>query len=240
MAIREKNRRLQQIIHRLEQLGVLVKKHRNNLEAGEFNKSTFAEALGTHSGVIPAILKNERNVTEMIIQNLVEKFQVNELFIRMGQGSMFQQLTQEAVHPYAKNNIVYAGVSAFAGDSIAEGERAPAETFGIPGLEGDLVAFDVSGNSMDPILLTGDMVFCRPIEQINQIQPRQIYAIVADGVVRIKYIELTRDEHGYFDKMVLLSENALEHPPILIDVQADVKVFEVIYKLTDLRNQGIV
>ena len=83
------------------------------------------------------------------------------------------------------------------------------------------------------------MVFCKPIQEIHQINPQLIYAIVADGAVRIKYIRLESNEEGYYDQMVLVSENYLEHPPIHVDIHPDLRIYELVYKLTDLRNSLI-
>ncbi|MEM7103155.1 MAG: S24 family peptidase [Bacteroidota bacterium] len=231
----EKNDRLRLVIDALTKQGTIRKKHKNKLNQGEYNKRTFAEKLGTHSGVIPAILKYERYVTESIIGNLCKYFGVSELFMRMGEGAMFASKTP--VLPYGRSNIIYSGVSAIAGDSIGEGEVAPTEAFGIPGLEGDMVAFDVQGNSMENILKSGDMVFCKKIEKASQIREGDIYAVVADGTVRIKYIQQLRNQDGEIVALQLLSENKLEHPPIYQEINDNIKIYKVMYFLTDLKER---
>ncbi len=233
----DKNRRLEKILHQLEATGVLVKKHNSKLAEGEYNRKTLSQKLGTYTGVIPAILKDERFVTETIIKNLCDHFGVSELYVRMGQGPMFKNNGTEKILPYTKSNIVYSGVSAIAGDAIAGGGASQAEVFGIPGLEGNIVAFDVKGNSMEPLLTSGDMVFCKEVENARELRKDEVYAVVADGTVRIKYIQLTKDDYGRVRGLKLISENHLEHSPIFVDLNDNIRIYRVMYYLTDLRER---
>ena len=38
------------------------------------------------------------------------------------------------------------------------------QRFFIPGVDGDLIAFNINGRSMEPTISNGDMVICSPIE----------------------------------------------------------------------------
>ncbi len=231
-----KNIYFKQIFEALQLNNTIVKKHQHKLDEGEYNKRTFAQKLGTHSGVVPAILSGERGVTEKIISNLCRYFNVNEAFIRMGEGGMF--LSDEAAEPtfFGANNIVLSAVHATAGDHISDEAVAQEDVrFGIPGLQGNLFAFNVKGNSMEPILQEGDMVFCRHVESPKYLRRNEIYAVYAEGQVRIKYVEMEHD--AYEPQLKLLSHNDIEHPPIYVNANQGVKIYQVVHFLTDMGNR---
>lgn len=231
-----KNTYFRQIFEQLQEAGIIVKKHKHRLDSGEYNKRTFADRLGTYTGVIPAIMNGERGVTETIIGNLCQYFGVNEAYIRMGEGPIFSADTVEPPPTFGKRNIFYSAVYATAGDHLTD--QAPTRgdvEFGIPGLQGSLFAFDVKGDSMEPILHPGDMVFCRPIESQKEIRQDEIYAIYADGRVRIKYIEFERN--SYQTNLKLTSHNDIDHPPIYVDPNQNIKIYHVVHYLTDMGNR---
>ncbi len=234
MAIKNKNAYFKHVFEQLQKKGIIVRKHKHRLDDGEYNKRSFAEKLETHSGVIPAILSGERGVTEKIIRNLCKFFNVNESYIRMGEGSIFVEDIVEPISTYIRRNILYSAIHASAGDHISDYAPTAREDvqFGIPGLQGNLFAFHVKGNSMEPILHEGDMVFCRRIESTKEIRDGQIYAIYADGQVRIKYLDVG-DRNT--PELILLSENHVEHPPIYVDTSnQNVQIYHVVHYLTDM------
>lgn len=59
----------------------------------------------------------------------------------------------------------------------------------IPGIEGEARTFEISGDSMTPILYHGDFVVCRRVENITHLKPGNIYVVVSPtaGIVA-KYI----------------------------------------------------
>jgi len=231
-----KNIYFKRIFEVLLRNNIIVSKHQHKLDEGEYNKRTFAEKLGTHTGVIPAILSGKRNVTETIISNLCRYFNVNEAFIRMGEGSMFSAEEASESSFFGNANILFSAVHATAGDHISDEAVAERDVrFGIPGLQGNLFAFNVKGNSMEPLLQEGDMVFCRHVENSKYLRRDEIYAIYAEGQVRIKYIEMGQNDHER--QLKLVSHNALEHPPIYVNANQNVKIYQVVHFLTDMGNR---
>jgi phage repressor protein C with HTH and peptisase S24 domain len=55
--------------------------------------------------------------------------------------------------------------------------------FSIPNLEGTLIAFEISGDSMMPTITNGDMVVCEALERGEPIRDNQVYVVVTDVVV---------------------------------------------------------
>ena len=175
-------------------------------------------------------------MTERIISNLCRYFNVNEAFIRMGEGQMF--LNEETTEPafFGINNIVLSAVHATAGDHISDDAVVEQDVrFGIPGLQGNLFAFNVKGDSMEPILQDGDMVFCRHVENPKYLRNNEIYAVYAEGQVRIKYVEMKHD--AYEPQLKLVSHNDIEHPPIYVNANQGVKIYQVVHFLTDMGNR---
>jgi phage repressor protein C with HTH and peptisase S24 domain len=82
--------------------------------------------------------------------------------------------------------------------------------FSIPGLEGDLVAFEISGDSMMPTITNGDIVVCETLERGEPIRDNQVYVVVTDVVVakRIQQIK----NGSTVREMRLISDNDRYQP----------------------------
>ena len=61
-------------------------------------------------------------------------------------------------------NILLTNIEAFSSNSVDVDLLEDANHFHIPGLTGNLIAFNINGNSMSPTIKTGDMVICHPID----------------------------------------------------------------------------
>lgn len=228
------NQRFRHVYHELVKRNVLIESGRT--KKGQINVSELTRIMGTYSGIIPAILADKRYITEQMITHLCSntELRISELYLRMGIGEPFEDTRQ-----YMGNNIKYAGVPATAGDNIGAEPFESVDAFGIPGLDEDLYAFSVIGNSMDPILAEGDMVFCKQVDDKHRIRPNKIYAVAAEGVVRIKYVRFDKNEFGEETILRLLSENSASHPPILVELNEAVRFYEVRYTLTTIENRMV-
>lgn len=72
-------------------IGERIKQHRK--ETG-LNQSEYAERLGVKQGIISAMEKGNRNVSDRTIRAICSEFNVNEDWLRTGEGEMFEQLTR--------------------------------------------------------------------------------------------------------------------------------------------------
>ena len=95
------------------------------------------------------------------------------------------------------------------------------------------VSFPINGNSMEPVIMNGDIVVCKPVERIEQVVDNEIYAVKHNGAVWVKYVEKLYDS-GRVSKLKLRSANHLEHDPFTEEVNIHTKLFKVIKKISDI------
>ncbi len=119
-------------------------------------KSDIAKELGTYNHVINSILKGKRNITVDQLNKLFEIYNVNANFLFGGAGNM---IVGDDVTTFSKNdrmaggraNISLVPDKALAGYAINHDENGfidSLQRFSIPGQEGNLIAFEISGNSI--------------------------------------------------------------------------------------------
>lgn len=64
------------------------------------------------------------------------------------------------------------------------------ETFSIPGLHGELYAFEVEEDSMTPNINHGDMVICREWnQQYDELRKDAAYVIITSDGAKVKRLE---------------------------------------------------
>lgn len=106
--------------------------------------------------------------------------------------------------------------------------------FHIPGLENDLVAFSVQGNSMTPTIEDGDLVICSSGIHPTDLVDMDIYTIVTKDSVRVKRIQRINNRNGELTHLKLISDNQQEHRPDLLRLREVEHLFKVERRLTGL------
>ncbi len=229
----------------LTQKGEICKNHTTK------SKAAFAEKLlgsKQYGHLIDKFLEQKRQIAYKHARILCNEYGVNETYMFDGIGEPFAifkapkkeaKLNKKAnlVTLDSKGNILFTNVKAFAGSAIDAGE-APSETgqfnFAIPGVQGnDLIAFNIEGNSMEPVLNFGDLVICREIEHINDIRENEIYAIKNNGAVWVKYIQPIF-KNGIVRELKLISANYLEYDPFVDEVSSFTRIYKVIRRVSSL------
>jgi transcriptional regulator with XRE-family HTH domain len=183
-------------------------------------KSDIAAKLGTYNHVINAILKGERNITIEQLHKLCDIYSIsaNYLFgisddvFTNGVSDVPTRLKNER-SLLGRQNITLVPDRAMAGYAVtADTPQYLAEfpKFNIPNLEGSLVAFEISGDSMMPTITNGDIVVCEALERGEPIRDNQVYVVVTDVVVakRIQQIK----EGSRLREMRLISDNDRYQP----------------------------
>lgn len=210
-------------------------------ESGKIkSKSDIAAQLGTYNHVINSILKGKRNITLEQMNKLIDIYGVNANFLFGGSGQMFDG--EEGVHiPLAekiyegRKNITLVPQKAMAGGAIAAQDSMEFQKFAIPGLEGDLIAIEISGDSMLPNITNGDIVICEKVSStpFNSIKDNSVYVIVTDSVVakRVQNIKQGNQIVG----LRLISDNHI-YPPYDVELDEVREVYRVKHRIT---NYGI-
>ncbi len=225
------NRRFRQVYQALEELRLIK------------GKSDLAKKLDTYNHVINNILKGQRNITLDQILKLCHFYGVNANFLfgldeqmfldeRVSEGQLPAR-SIESMTPDYGGNILLVPIRAQAGFVLEgiEGVKNDVKRFTIPGLEGNLLAFEIEGDSMLPTITNGDIVVCEEIEQGQPLRDNQVYVVVTDGIVA-KRIQQVRDGHQRVIRLRLISDNKEVYPPYEIDVQDVRKLYKVKYRLT--------
>jgi hypothetical protein len=203
--------------------------------------------LGTRGHIINCYLNDDddRKITFDQTKKLCDEFEVSEDYMFKGVGKAF--LNKKALpNPDDKlamilnipfhHNILFSSVEAFSSNTISVEYLEDNQHFFIPGVDGDLVAFNINGRSMEPTISNGDMVICSPIERNNDVKDNQIYAVVMSNSVYVKRVQRAFDDYGNCTHLRLISDNSDEFDPFVIEVNDIRKLLKVRKRLTGLDN----
>lgn len=206
-------------------------------------KSDIAKQLGTYNHVINSILKGQRNITVDQLHKLFEVYEVNANYLFGLADEMFlpESELNDTIPTHAltdryqssRNNITLYPHRALAGNAIEAQDVDESElpTFSVPGLTGQLIAINISGDSMYPNLTNGDIVICEPVERGTPIRENHVYVIVTDAVVA-KRVQVVRNQNGQ-ERLRLISDNDQVYKPYEIDLEEVQQILKVKARLTD-------
>ena len=202
-------------------------------------KSDIAKHLGTYNHVINSILKGERNITVDQLNKLFDIFKVNanylfgiseDLFLPGYEGNGIAVRGMSERNNSGRRNITLVPNRALAGYALEHQQDDFMEElpkFSVPNLEGDLVAFEISGDSMMPTITNGDIVVCEPMERGVSLRDNHVYVVVTDVVVA-KRIQQSRDSNN----MLLISDNSDVYKPYPVDLDEVRQILKVKCRLT--------
>lgn len=183
-------------------------------------KSDIASKLGTYNHVINSILKGDRNITVEQLHKLFDTYNISADYIFGLSYEMF--MPGHADFPTrSKNDRAFAGrqnivlvpdraMAGYATTMDTPQYIADFQKFSIPGLDGHLIAFEISGDSMMPTITNGDVVVCEPLERGEPIRDNQVYVVVTDVVVAKRIQQVKSGNH--LREMRLISDNDRYQP----------------------------
>ncbi|MEL6865699.1 MAG: S24 family peptidase [Bacteroidota bacterium] len=232
----ELNRRFKAIYLALEQKGEIIKNNRSK------SKAAFAQKIGTKGHIVDLFLKDERTITYEQAKKLCIAYHISEAYMFQGIGTPFEKInlpdSEEklamALGINFSPNILFTSVEAFASNTIGVDLLEENERFRIPGLKGDLVAFNINGESMRPTINAGDMVICMPLESNDEMIDNEIYAVVTNQSVWVKRVQRCLDRHNSWTHLRLISDNREEFDPFIIEIGEVRKLLKVKRRLTGL------
>ncbi len=236
------NERFRKVFRLLEERGDIVKNDRGGKGMGDFAEKILGNRAYGH--IIRAFLNpdDKRCIDYRHARTLCQEYGVNEAYMLDGIGTPFgldlpkNVMVEEGQGSY-KGNILFTTTEAFAGTSVDAGSfsQEDYEYFSLPGVSGHgLVAFPINGNSMEPVIMNGDIVICREISSMQEIRDNKIYAVKSNGSLWIKFLQKITDSRGRVTKLKLISANHLEHDPFEEEVNEYTRIYEVIRKISDL------
>ncbi len=238
------NERFIRVFQLLEERGVIVKNDRGGKGMGDFAEKILGNRAYGH--IIRAYLNpdDKRCIDYSQARILCREYGVNETYLIDGIGTPFgfdlptMEVGSDTNVVFGKGNILFTSTEAFAGVAVGEADgfhQEDNEFFSIPGLSGGgLVAFPISGTSMEPVIQNGDIVICRQINGINDIKDNKIYAVTNNGKVWVKYVQKLTDQRGRVNRLKLISANHLEYDPFDEEINEYTRLYQVIRRISDL------
>jgi len=130
-------------------------------------------------------------------------FNVDPVYLLSGEGEMFRRpkerpfleisTVEEPKRPYLIKGTPLVTIAAYASYSTGDQTRHDLPIVRIPGLQDEETrVFEVSGDSMEPLLLHGDFIACTKLQAASQLRSGLIYVVVsADHGVSVKYVRQT-------------------------------------------------
>ncbi|MBI5916036.1 MAG: S24 family peptidase [Bacteroidetes bacterium] len=234
----ELNDRFIKVFQLLEDRGTIVKNDRNGKGIGDVAEKVLGNKGYGH--IIRAFLTNvdKRVISYSQARKFCREYGINEDFMLDGAGTPFgfdlPKRSNDA-NPFSRGNILFTTVEAFAGSAVDTGSFATEDSswFSLPGLQGGgLVAFQINGNSMEPVILDNDIVVCREVERMDNLKDNEVYAIKNNGSLWVKHVQ--RIHHGgRITHLKLISANHLEYDPFVEEVNIHTRLYKVVRKISD-------
>ena len=236
------NDRFIQAFKLLEERGAIIKNDRSGKGVGDVADKVLGNKAYGH--IIRAFLNgsSKRVIDYGQAQAFCRAFNINEAWMLHGIGNPFGfDAPEDAFNASnlagstGEGNILFTTIRAFAGSTLGAESREDNTYFSIPGVSGTgLVAFQIDGNSMDPVIKHNDIVICRSVENLNDIKENEIYAVRSSGNVWVKYVQKVHNNRGRVTSLKLISANYFDHDPFEEEVNETTRLYKVIRKISNV------
>jgi hypothetical protein len=233
----ELNKRFIKVFKLLEERGDIIKNDRSGKGIGDFAEKILGNRAYGH--IVRAYLnpKDKRCIDYRQARIICQAYGVNESYLIDGIGTPFgMELPRRAPsdrEPQSQANILFTTIEAFAGNALDVGSAEENTYFSIPGLSGGgMVAFPINGNSMEPVIMNGDVVVCREITSLGEVRDNDIYAVKNNGALWVKHVQKIADQRGRISRLKLISANHLEHEPFEEDINEYTRLYKVIRRIS--------
>jgi Peptidase S24-like len=243
------NERFVHVFNLLEERGIIVKNDRSGKGVGDVAERVLGNKAYGH--IIRAFLKDDskRVIDYGQAKSFARAYEINEAWLLHGIGNPFgfddnfgsfgsasdSSSSRAPQGAPGKSSILYTTVRAFAGSTLGAESREDSTYFSIPGVSGPgLVAFQIEGNSMEPVIRNGDIVVCKAIESVNDIRDNEIYAVKSSGNLWVKYVQRLHNAKGRVTRLKMISANYFDHDPFEEEVNESTRLFKVVRKICNV------
>jgi len=236
------NDRFIKVFNLLEERGDIVLNDRSGKGMGDFADKILGNRGYGH--IVRAFLnEDDKRVLDYRHARMICRiYGVNESYLIDGIGTPFGFDLATSNPPNgdsvkSKGNILFTSTQAFAGSGTDIGGSAKEdnEYFSLPGVTGGgLVAFPVEGDSMEPIIMSGDVVICRQINGVHEIKDNEIYAVKSNGALWIKFVQKIINKKGHVSSLKMISANNLEFDPFTEEVNEHTRLYQLIRRISDV------
>ncbi len=235
------NNRFVEAFKLLEDRGAIVKNDRSGKGVGDVADKVLGNKAYGH--IIRAFLNpgSKRVIDYGQAQSFCRTYEINEAWMLHGIGNPFgfeapgNAIGSDRTLTNGNGNILFTSIRAFAGGTIGAESQEDNSFFSIPGVSGSgLVAFQIEGNSMDPVIKHGDIVVCKSVELLNDIRDNEIYAIRSNGNVWVKYVQKVFNNRGRITRFKLISANYFDNDPFEEEVNETTRLYKVVRKISNV------
>lgn len=202
-------------------------------------QSAFADELGI-SATTADIERGRTRIPGQVVKELLRKYNINPLWLFGDSKQKYLQADKLLMSPKVvtvdsagKENIVLVSAKAAAGypNNIGDAqwfETLPAFSIPLPEYRNATFrGFQVEGDSMLPVLHSGEWIVGKALDDWESINPKQIYVVVTVDSILVKKIQ-QESESTFIN---LISSNP-EYSPIRIDRSEIKEIWIVNSKLT--------
>jgi SOS-response transcriptional repressor LexA len=176
------------------------------------NQQEFADLLGIKRAGYNLIENNKREMTMRVLHALVKSTSCNTHWLLTGEGEMF--ITDREYASDKSCQILHVESDIAAGEPVeATGERLDSFSIGLSFLQNvnDYFCFRVNGRSMEPDVQNDDLVIIKKDINWND-KDNIVCAVRIDGDITLKRIQ-----HDYKQKMIVLTSDNKDYPPIIVN-----------------------
>ena len=235
------NNRFVEVFNLLQERGDIVLNDRGGKGIGDFAEKILGNRGYGH--IVRAFLNDDdkRVIDYRHARMMCRIYGINEPYLIEGIGTPFGfDIPQSNISGdsfKSKGNILFTTTQAFAGSGADIGGSAKEdnEYFSLPGVSGNgLVAFPVDGDSMEPVIKSGDVVICRQINGVHEIKDNEIYAVKSNGALWIKHVQKVKNSKGHVSSLKMISANNLEYDPFEEEVNEHTRLYELIRLISNV------
>ncbi len=238
----ELNKRFIQAFKLLEDRGAIVKNDRSGRGVGDVADKVLGNKAYGH--IIRAFLNpdSKRVIDYGQAKSFCRSYDINEAWLIYGIGNPFgfeapgdALVSDKGGSLVTGGNILFTTIRAFAGSTLGAENSEDNTYFSIPGVSGPgLVAFQIEGNSMDPVIKHNDIVVCKSVENLNDIRDNEIYAVRSNGSVWVKYVQKIFNNRGRITRLKMISANYFDNDPFEEEVNETTRLYKVVRKISNV------
>jgi len=237
----ELNKRFIQAFKLLEDRGAIVKNDRSGRGVGDVADKVLGNKAYGH--IVRAFLNpdSKRVIDYGQAKSFCRAYDINEAWLIYGIGNPFgfeapsDAFVNDRGGVSNGGNILFTTIRAFAGSTLGAENQEDNTYFSIPGVSGPgLVAFQIEGNSMDPVIKHSDIVVCKSVENLNDIRDNEIYAVRSNGNVWVKYVQKIFNNRGRITRLKMISANYFDNDPFEEEVNETTRLYKVVRKVSNV------
>jgi len=227
-----------------DEIGKRLKEFRESLG---LSQTDFANNIDVKQGSLASIETGRISLSTKFVRKLTNKYKIDLNWLFNGESinesksnyaNTVQSTPNLAAEPrnlvhltsslHKKTLLVPAKAQAgYLGEWTQEYIDENLHYLDIPGAPPESRAFEILGDSMEPILLSSDYVVCSKVENKQEIKSGLVYIVITrESGINAKYLEL------YHDSLLMIPANTYIYEPYTISYEEVAEIWEARFRIT--------